>query len=62
MEMQGQTVIVTGGASGIGKATALLLAREGARVFVGDVDEAGGRQRRRRARRSGWRSNICRST
>jgi len=43
MEMQGQTVIVTGGASGIGKATALLLAREGARVFVGDVDEAGGR-------------------
>jgi 2-hydroxycyclohexanecarboxyl-CoA dehydrogenase len=43
MEMQGQTVIVTGGASGIGKATAFLLAREGARVFVGDVDETGGR-------------------
>jgi 2-hydroxycyclohexanecarboxyl-CoA dehydrogenase len=43
MEMQGQTVIVTGGASGIGKATAFLLAREGARVFVGDIDEAGGR-------------------
>ena len=41
--MQGQTVIVTGGASGIGKATAFLLAREGARVFVGDVDEPGGR-------------------
>src|SRR5437868_12806888 len=42
MEMQGQSVVVTGGASGIGKATALLLAREGAKVFVGDVDEAGG--------------------
>jgi 2-hydroxycyclohexanecarboxyl-CoA dehydrogenase len=43
MEMQGQTVVVTGGASGIGKATALLLARAGARVFVGDVDKPGGR-------------------
>src|SRR5262245_16455043 len=43
MEMQGQTVVVTGGASGIGKATALLLARAGARVFVGDIDEPGGR-------------------
>ena len=43
MEMQNRAVVVTGGASGIGRATALLLAREGARVFVGDVDEAGGR-------------------
>src|SRR5438445_5660525 len=43
MEMQDRTVIVTGGASGIGRATALLLAREGARVFIGDINEAGGR-------------------
>jgi 2-hydroxycyclohexanecarboxyl-CoA dehydrogenase len=44
MEMQDRTVVVTGGASGIGRATALLLAGEGARVFVGDIDEAGGRR------------------
>jgi 2-hydroxycyclohexanecarboxyl-CoA dehydrogenase len=44
MEMQDRTVVVTGGASGIGKATALLLAREGARVFVGDIDKTGGRE------------------
>ncbi len=36
MLLNGKSVILTGGASGIGKATALLLARNGARVFVGD--------------------------
>src|SRR5262249_32024795 len=43
MDMQERTVIVTGAASGIGKATAFLLARAGARVLIGDLDEVGGR-------------------
>ena len=34
--LAGRVAIVTGGASGIGRATALLLAEHGARVFVGD--------------------------
>ncbi len=42
MEMQDRTIVVTGGASGIGRATALLLAREGATVIIGDVDAKGG--------------------
>jgi 2-hydroxycyclohexanecarboxyl-CoA dehydrogenase len=43
MDLQDRAVIVTGGASGIGRATALLLAREGAKVLIGDVDAKGGR-------------------
>jgi 3(or 17)beta-hydroxysteroid dehydrogenase len=39
----GKVAIVTGGARGLGKADALMLAREGARVVVTDIDEAGGR-------------------
>ena len=40
----GKAAIVTGAASGIGRATARVLAREGAAVCIADVDEAGGRQ------------------
>ena len=37
--MKGKTVIITGAASGIGKATAELFAKEGANVVVSDVNE-----------------------
>jgi NAD(P)-dependent dehydrogenase (short-subunit alcohol dehydrogenase family) len=41
--VQDKVAIVTGGASGIGAACAQTLAREGARVIVTDLDDAGGR-------------------
>ncbi|MFW2851912.1 SDR family NAD(P)-dependent oxidoreductase [Sphingomonas sp. TX0543] len=43
MRFSGKRAVVTGGASGIGRATAVRLAEEGAEVWIGDVDEAGGR-------------------
>jgi 2-hydroxycyclohexanecarboxyl-CoA dehydrogenase len=58
MEMQGRTVVVTGGASGIGRATALLLAGEGARVFIGDIDEAGGAATAEAARAAGHKAEF----
>jgi NAD(P)-dependent dehydrogenase (short-subunit alcohol dehydrogenase family) len=43
-ELTGKVAIVTGGAGGIGQATAAMLAAEGARVVIGDVDLAGGEE------------------
>ncbi len=41
---QGKTVLITGAASGIGRATALIFAREGANVVCADIDADGARR------------------
>ncbi|MEO6625584.1 MAG: SDR family oxidoreductase [Burkholderiaceae bacterium] len=51
--LQGKVAIVTGAASGIGRATVCLFAREGARVAIGDIDTAGGEETVRLARQDG---------
>lgn len=40
-EMEGKVAFVTGAASGIGRASAMVLARAGARVLIMDLDEVG---------------------
>lgn len=42
MTFSGQVALVTGGAAGIGRATALAFAREGLKVVVADLDPVGG--------------------
>src|SRR6516164_11116879 len=42
-QVDGKVAIITGGASGIGAACATILAREGAKVVVTDLDDQGGR-------------------
>jgi NAD(P)-dependent dehydrogenase (short-subunit alcohol dehydrogenase family) len=44
MELKDKAVVVTGGATGIGRALCQRFAKEGAHVAVADIDEAGARQ------------------
>lgn len=44
MRFLGKKILVTGAASGIGRATAIRFASEGAKVTIGDINEAGLRE------------------
>lgn len=51
--LEGKVALITGGASGIGRESAVLFAREGARVVVVDRDEKAGRQTVRLVKEAG---------
>jgi NAD(P)-dependent dehydrogenase (short-subunit alcohol dehydrogenase family) len=56
--MKNRVAIVTGGASGIGRATVLALAEVGASVLIADVDEAGGQEVAREVTEGGGKAEF----
>ncbi len=44
MRLDGKVTLITGAGGGIGREAALLFAREGSRIAVGEIDEIGGNQ------------------
>jgi NAD(P)-dependent dehydrogenase (short-subunit alcohol dehydrogenase family) len=61
MRLKNKVAVVTGTASGIGRGTAKLLAKEGARVVGGDIDAEGGNKTAEEIRRNGGESLFVRT-
>jgi 3-oxoacyl-[acyl-carrier protein] reductase len=61
MRLKDKVAIVTGGASGIGAASALAMAREGARVLVVDLNESGAKTIVERIEKAGGQAGAARA-
>ncbi len=61
MEIEGKVALVTGAASGIGRATAIALADAGAAVVIADIDECGARDSQRIIEDAGGRAAFLKT-
>jgi NAD(P)-dependent dehydrogenase (short-subunit alcohol dehydrogenase family) len=60
-KFQGKVALVTGGSSGIGRATALAFAREGAKVIIADKDAKGGEETVRMIKQAGGEATFVKT-
>ncbi len=61
MEIRGKVAVITGAGSGIGRATSIRLANDGASILVADVDEAGGAETVKLIEKEGGRAMFVRT-
>ncbi len=59
--LEGKVALVTGGGSGIGRTTALLFAREGARVIIADIDVNEGNRTVKQIEEAGGEAGFVRT-